>query len=68
MKMSERWALALVFVGAAIATIAGYTALASINADGAAYGLMIVIITGGSGQVATAVIHHYSAERRKQQR
>lgn len=65
MKMSEGRAFALVFVGMAIAIIAGYAALASVNADGAAYGLMLVVVTGGAGQVANAIITHYSEERRK---
>ena len=63
--MSEGRAFALVFVGMFIATLAGYAALDSINANGAAYGLMLVVVGGAAGQVANAIITHYSDERRK---
>lgn len=65
MKMTEGRALALIFLGVAVLGISGCVLLAVLDANGAAYSLLIVVVGGGAAQFSTAVIEHYAAERRK---
>ena len=65
MKMTEGKAFALIFVGVVVLGISGCALLAALDANGAAYSLLIVFVGGGAAQFSTAVIEHYSAERRK---
>jgi hypothetical protein len=63
--MTEARALTLIFLGVLILSIAGCLALAALDANGTMYSLLAVAVGGGAAQISTAVIEHYSSERRK---
>lgn len=68
MKLTEGKALALVFLGIAIAFVGAYAVLTSLGAGNGAIVLMALVLMIAGTQVLEAIVHHYSAERRKQQR
>jgi CBS-domain-containing membrane protein len=63
--MTEGRALALVFTGLVVAILIGCTALKSIHAEGGAIALTGVVVGGIAVQFSSAIVLHYSGERRK---
>jgi UDP-N-acetylmuramyl pentapeptide phosphotransferase/UDP-N-acetylglucosamine-1-phosphate transferase len=65
MKMTEGKALAFVFMGITIAFLGGAAVLASIDAANEAYALLALVVGVIALQAVEAIIHRYSARRRK---